>query len=251
MTMLRAGVAWHVFALTGSAFHLGLIGLVQFLPALGLMLRRRRAGRHLRPPAHHDGGAGAWRCAGGLVLWARDARGDALTPAAPLRRRPRGRGRQRVRQPGARGAAADAGAARASSRAPSPSRRPTRRSPSRPARRSAAWSSPPPASPPLYAAYAVLLVGSLAALALASAGGRGRAAPAPSLAAIREGLAFVRRQPVVLGCMTLDMFAVIFGGATALLPIYAKRHPARRAARLRAAQRVARDRRAPHRCSCS
>jgi hypothetical protein len=26
---------------------------------------------------------------------------------------------------------------------------------------------------------------------------------------------------VLLGCMTLDMFAVIFGGATALLPIYA------------------------------
>jgi MFS family permease len=39
--------------------------------------------------------------------------------------------------------------------------------------------------------------------------------------AVREGIVFVRRQPVVLGCMTLDMFAVIFGGATALLPIYA------------------------------
>src|SRR5262249_27380486 len=38
MTMLRAGVAWHVFALTGSAFNLGLIGIVQFLPALGLIL---------------------------------------------------------------------------------------------------------------------------------------------------------------------------------------------------------------------
>jgi MFS family permease len=42
------------------------------------------------------------------------------------------------------------------------------------------------------------------------------------LEAIREGLAFVWNRPVVLGCMTLDMFAVIFGGATALLPIYAK-----------------------------
>src|SRR5262245_10046788 len=38
MTLLRASVAWHVFALSGSAFHLGLIGLVQFLPALGLTL---------------------------------------------------------------------------------------------------------------------------------------------------------------------------------------------------------------------
>jgi hypothetical protein len=32
----------------------------------------------------------------------------------------------------------------------------------------------------------------------------------------------VWREPVVLGCMSLDMFAVIFGGATALLPIYAR-----------------------------
>jgi predicted MFS family arabinose efflux permease len=39
---------------------------------------------------------------------------------------------------------------------------------------------------------------------------------------VREGLAFVRRSPVVLGCMALDMFAVILGGATALLPVYAK-----------------------------
>jgi MFS family permease len=39
--------------------------------------------------------------------------------------------------------------------------------------------------------------------------------------AIREGMVFVWRNPVVLGCMTLDMFAVILGGATALLPIYA------------------------------
>ena len=41
-----------------------------------------------------------------------------------------------------------------------------------------------------------------------------------SLRAIREGVAFVRRERVVLGAMTLDMFAVIFAGATALLPIY-------------------------------
>ena len=31
----------------------------------------------------------------------------------------------------------------------------------------------------------------------------------------------MRRNEVVLGCMTLDMFAVIFGGATALLPVFA------------------------------
>jgi MFS family permease len=41
------------------------------------------------------------------------------------------------------------------------------------------------------------------------------------LHAIREGLAFVWNRPVLLGAMTLDMFAVLFGGARALLPVYA------------------------------
>ena len=42
-----------------------------------------------------------------------------------------------------------------------------------------------------------------------------------TIAAIREGIQFVWRHQVLLGAMTLDMFAVIFGGAQALLPIYA------------------------------
>ncbi len=54
-----------------------------------------------------------------------------------------------------------------------------------------------------------------------------RAAPpseprAVSLRAIREGIAFVRSEKAVLGAMTLDLFAVLFAGATALLPVYAK-----------------------------
>jgi MFS family permease len=44
---------------------------------------------------------------------------------------------------------------------------------------------------------------------------------AVSVAAIKEGLSFVWHRQALLGCMTLDMFAVIFGGASALLPIYA------------------------------
>lgn len=42
-----------------------------------------------------------------------------------------------------------------------------------------------------------------------------------SLEAIKEGVQFVFQRQVLLGAMTLDMFAVIFGGATALLPIVA------------------------------
>jgi len=43
-----------------------------------------------------------------------------------------------------------------------------------------------------------------------------------SLAAIREGIAFVRSRPVVLGAMTLDMLGVVFAGSTALLPVFAR-----------------------------
>jgi len=39
--------------------------------------------------------------------------------------------------------------------------------------------------------------------------------------ALLEGLRYVLHQRVVLGVISLDLFAVLFGGATALLPIYA------------------------------
>ena len=43
-----------------------------------------------------------------------------------------------------------------------------------------------------------------------------------SLTAIRDGIRYVRTHQVVIGSMTLDMCAVIFGGAQALLPVYAE-----------------------------
>ncbi|MFN0052062.1 MAG: MFS transporter [Planctomycetales bacterium] len=44
----------------------------------------------------------------------------------------------------------------------------------------------------------------------------------PSLRSLAAGLSFVWRTKVILGAITLDMFAVLLGGATALLPVYAK-----------------------------
>lgn len=43
-----------------------------------------------------------------------------------------------------------------------------------------------------------------------------------TIEAVREGVRFVWRRQALVGCMALDMFAVIFGGATILLPVYAK-----------------------------
>ena len=42
-----------------------------------------------------------------------------------------------------------------------------------------------------------------------------------TLDSVREGLRFMRKTRVILAAITLDMFAVLFGGAVALLPIYA------------------------------
>lgn len=42
-----------------------------------------------------------------------------------------------------------------------------------------------------------------------------------TLKTLMSGLHFVWSKPVVLGAISLDLFAVLFGGATALLPIYA------------------------------
>ncbi|WP_028357628.1 MFS transporter [Brackiella oedipodis] len=38
----------------------------------------------------------------------------------------------------------------------------------------------------------------------------------------KEGLVFIKDHPIVLGCMSLDLFAVLLGGVVALLPMYAK-----------------------------
>ncbi|HEY5101627.1 MAG TPA: MFS transporter [Steroidobacteraceae bacterium] len=49
-----------------------------------------------------------------------------------------------------------------------------------------------------------------------------QAAPSESWHAVLEGIRFVRSRPVVLGAISLDLFAVLLGGATALLPAYAR-----------------------------
>ncbi|MBK1811155.1 MFS transporter [Clostridium sp. YIM B02505] len=42
-----------------------------------------------------------------------------------------------------------------------------------------------------------------------------------SLKTLFAGISFIKGRPIILGAISLDLFAVLFGGATALLPIYA------------------------------
>jgi MFS family permease len=41
-------------------------------------------------------------------------------------------------------------------------------------------------------------------------------------ARLTAGIAYIRHRPIILGAISLDLFAVLLGGATALLPIYAR-----------------------------
>lgn len=44
----------------------------------------------------------------------------------------------------------------------------------------------------------------------------------PTLSSVFAGIAFIRSKPVMLGTISLDLFAVLLGGATALLPMFAQ-----------------------------
>ncbi|MGH7995557.1 MAG: MFS transporter [Opitutaceae bacterium] len=46
--------------------------------------------------------------------------------------------------------------------------------------------------------------------------------PAPTASSLFSGIGYIRRNPVILGSISLDLFAVLLGGATALLPAYAR-----------------------------
>ena len=51
---------------------------------------------------------------------------------------------------------------------------------------------------------------------------REREQKAATWESVVAGISFIRGQPVVLGAVSLDLFAVLLGGATALLPVYAR-----------------------------
>jgi MFS family permease len=73
-----------------------------------------------------------------------------------------------------------------------------------------------------YALSLILLLVGVVLVADLRGGGRDAAPREPvTVDTLLSGVRFVRSHPVVLGSISLDLFAVLFGGATALLPIYA------------------------------
>ena len=66
-----------------------------------------------------------------------------------------------------------------------------------------------------------LYVFAFSALLLIRANTRPELQPGSHIEQIREGLAYVWTNKIVLGAISLDLFAVLLGGATALLPVFA------------------------------
>ncbi len=216
--MLAVAIGWHIYAITHSAFALGLVGLAQFLPMFALTLvvghvadrydRRRIAAvcqalEALAAVVFLAGTLGGWLSAPVIYVLA------ALVGAMRAFESP-------------------------SVSSLLPSVVPRAELP-----RATAWSTSagqaaqilgPAAGGLLYGLgpSAVYLASAIAFIAAAtlvwSIPLRTKpAARAPvTLESVFSGIAFIRRQPVILGALSLDLFAVLFGGATALLPIFAR-----------------------------
>ena len=73
-----------------------------------------------------------------------------------------------------------------------------------------------------YGVVVTFFFGALAALGAITHKSEPLPSDMPIGESLRVGLRFLWRQPVLLGAMTLDLFSVLFGGAVALLPIFAR-----------------------------
>jgi MFS family permease len=74
----------------------------------------------------------------------------------------------------------------------------------------------------VYAVSSAFSIVSLGAVLAMRAGRDGVGGESPDLASVLGGVRLVRRTPVLFGAISLDLFAVLFGGAVALLPVFAR-----------------------------
>jgi MFS family permease len=78
------------------------------------------------------------------------------------------------------------------------------------------------AAPVPYATAAILMIGSTVLTFSIPKPRQVEDTERPSLATFFAGFAYIWKEKVVLGAVSLDLFAVLLGGAVALLPVYAR-----------------------------
>lgn len=216
--MLGVAVGWQIYALTGSAWYLGLVGLAQFLPmflltiAVGYVADRFDRRRVARLCQTVEGIAALALAAGSYSGWLGKEAILALVLVVGATRAFEGPSMQALM----------------------PTLVPAEILP-----RAAAWSASamqtafvlgPALGGFLYAAGPTVVYVTAGVLFLAAGLLIGlirleRTPPSRepvSLETLFAGIAFIRNRPVILGAISLDLFAVLLGGVTALLPIYAR-----------------------------
>lgn len=231
--MLMVALGWQMYELTGSAWELGLVGLMQFVPALLLTLPAGHlADRHDRrwllaislalqavvAAVLMGASAGGW-IGSTLILSTSVLLGaaralqmpslQALTPSlVPARLLPRAV----AASSSAMQAAVIAGPALGGALyALGPRALP------------AAWVASSGAGPvAVYGSSLLLLAVAVVAVQAITHRVRPAGAQAASLEVLTAGLRFIAQRPVMLGAISLDLFAVLLGGASALLPIFAR-----------------------------
>jgi MFS family permease len=219
--MVSVAVGWQVYAIHQSAFDLGLIGLAEFLPLVLLALPAGQLADRLPRTviaASSSFAEAAFVCLlllvtlkGATQLWAYVALA-ALTGAASAFGAPAGRSL-------------------------TPEIVPTELLAGALAMRSVAGQAANVAGPALggllfslqpeavYAVGAVLLLASgvfMLQVTQPNAAERAEARGRPPFESLLLGVRFIRSSPIILGAISLDLFAVLFGGAVALLPLYAR-----------------------------
>lgn len=223
--MLMVAVGWQMYELTGSAWDLGLVGLFQFVPALLLTL----VAGHLADRVHRGRIVASCLLAQSLVALVLVAATEGLGAA---------NGALWASRELLLGLSVVLGAARAfqmpAQQALTPLLVPPAMLPRAMAFSAAGLQASVIGGPALgglifvagatavYATSAVLFL--LACWLVAGVRYAHVAPPAASvtLASVMAGATFVWRRKALLGALSLDLFAVLLGGATALLPLFAK-----------------------------
>jgi len=216
--MQADAVGWQVYALTGSALDLGLVGLAQFLPSVALMLVVGHvADRYDRR-----------RIVSVCQLIEAGAAGTLATLTL----------RGTITEHAIFALVAVIGAARAftmpAQQTLLPSLVPASLLPRAVAANATAGQTAIVLGPALggflyvagpalvYALCAALFVSASVLTSTLRIERRPRSQEPPTLATVFAGIAYIRRRRELLGAISLDLFAVLLGGATALLPIYAR-----------------------------
>jgi len=217
LAMQSVALGWQIYDLTGSPFKLGLVGLMEFLPPFALALVTGQiADRFDRRRIMALGLLAEVIAALGLVLMVHLNRVSVL---------------------GILVVAFAFGLVRAvttpAQRAMMPNLVPAEHFPSAVAWSSLSWQVATIGGPAigglLYGLGPSIVYGTVAAALLAASAAAWAIRPRPptaqerpDLASLLAGVLLIFRRKLLLGAISLDLFAVLFSGAVALLPVYAK-----------------------------